>query len=790
MKKVIALILALTLALGAAACAGGETPANTPDAPSNTETGTPADPATTEPEAEPVAGVDFTVWSGEPDYTGLAHLDAIAAYEKSDWTAEWIWTRASVEDSWVVLRKTFDLAADTDATAYIASVDKYVLFVNGEPVQLDGCLKRGPSPLDTYYDELNLSLKAGRNVIAALVAFNGRSGDGSIVPTALNSEGDEYTQAGFLFEMDAAGTKIASDASWKATRHDGYKNRISGGKEYVRYDQSSMLAERNVWYNAADSIGDFASADFDDSGWENAYRIAAAGDIPFGKLYASIIDPPVSGELVDFAGVPSGALAEDTTLTLDLPGNIQFTWYVELTAPAGKHLTVYTDTYTDRDNLPNFKDTYVTAEGAQSYENWPWRSGSRLIIEAEAGVELTRVAYRPSGAAAEKAGSFTSSDAALDQLWQESLNTVIICMRDTYMDCPERERGPYMGDASNQIDAALYGLDEGGLEMTKKAILACIAWTTDSGAIPSRAPSVKPQEIPNQSLAFMTSAYHYWLHSGDRETMTAYYGVFLDYLRLFEMKDGLPVYRPGSWQWNDWGNRIDSDLLQTGFYYYALATADKLAADLGISEGRDFLAERMADIEANWRDAFYTEEGFRSAGSKYVDERGNALLALSGLAGEEDWELITKVIMSTYEASPFTEKYILEALCVMGRTDLALERIRIRYAPMLTDRWDTLWEQFNDNVGTYNHGWSAAPMYILSRYAAGIAPTSGGWETWELSPSDALESFECTEWTPKGEISVKKDGNKLTVKAVPGGTLVLNGERTELPEGESEWEIN
>ena len=53
------------------------------------------------------------------------------------------------------------------------------------------------------------------------------------------------------------------------------------------------------------------------------------------------------------------------------------------------------------------------------------------------------------------------------------MNTVAICMRDTYMDCPERERCPYMGDASNRIDAALYCYDAEGLAMTKKAILAC-----------------------------------------------------------------------------------------------------------------------------------------------------------------------------------------------------------------------------------------------------------------------------------------------------------------------------
>ena len=467
----------------------------------------------------PVEGETTVPDRGAPDRSDLLYLDSIEGYQKADWTASWIWTESCAEDSYVAFRKTFTLdQAAPSTTAFISAVDKYVLWVNGELVVLDGSLKRGPTPYDSYYDTVELTnLKQGENTIALLVAFNGRSGDGSIVPVLLDEEGDEYTQAGLIFELDAGGVAVCSDSSWKAARHNGYKNRVTAGADYPGYTQSSMLAERNVYFDARDDLGEFMSEGYDDSQWENATPISKAGDLPFGDLYSAMIAPVKFEEITDFANSTDyvgKALAQDTTLVLELPGNIQFTPYFELEAPAGKKLTFYTDTYTDKQDMPNFKDTYVTAEGIQHYENYPWRSGSKLIIEAEAGVTFTRLGYRASGFNGEWAGAFVSSDAGLDQLWQESLNTLAICMRDTYMDCPERERGPYMGDASNQIDAALYSYDQAGLDMTKKAILACVAWTRTDGAIPSRAPSVKPQEIPNQSLIFMTSVYHYWLHSG------------------------------------------------------------------------------------------------------------------------------------------------------------------------------------------------------------------------------------------------------------------------------------
>lgn len=757
----IALVLCLASALSLAACGDSGEPASVP--------------SETAESAETAAVPD----RGAPDRSELKYTEAIEAYRKSDWTGNWIWTEACSEDSYVAFRKTFTLdEAVPSATAFISAADKYVLWINGELTVLDGSLKRGPTPYDSYYDEVEITnLQAGENVVALLAAFNGRSGDGSIMPVIVDEEGDEYPQAGLLFEMKLGNTIIASDASWKAQRHTAYKNRVTGGADYVRYEQSSMLAERNVFFDARDDLGDWTSLGYDDAAWENASLIARPGDLPFGTLYAPIIRPIRFHEVSDClnaADYLNRELTEDTTLVLELPGNIQFTAYFELEAPAGKKLTFYTDTYTDWENIPNFKDTYITAAGAQRYENYPWRSGSRLIIEAEVGVTFTKLGYRKSEFNGDWVEPFHSSDAALDQLWQESLNTVAICMRDTYMDCPERERGPYMGDASNQIDAALYGYDEGALAMTKKAILACVAWTTDSGAIPSRAPSVKPQEIPNQSLAFMSSAYHYWLHSGDSETMTAYYRAFVDYLKLFEMENGLPKYRAGSWQWNDWGNKIDAELLQADLYYYALNLTRQLAADLAITDDEAFLTERMDSMKAAWREAYTTPEGFRSANSKNVDDRANAMLALSGLADESDYEQICAVLTSTCEASPFTEKYVLEALCVMGRVDLAVQRMLERYDPMLHDEWDTLWEQFNDNVGTYNHGWSAAPLYILSKYVVGVRPTAPGFARYELVLTELLDEYACSVYTPRGELRVEKTGDTVTLTAIDGeGTVIL-----------------
>jgi len=727
---------------------------------------------------------------GTPDKSDLLYVEALDSYKKTDWTANWIWTKGCSDDSYVAFRKVISSASEQDITASVSAVDKYTLWLNGELIVLDGSLKRGPTPYDSYYDEITLHLQAGENTLAVLVAFNGRSGDGSIVPVMEDEELGEVNQAGFLFEAQVDGETVATDSTWKVCRHNAYKNRLTAGADYVNYSQTSMLAEHNVFYMAADDIGSFMDADYDDSAWEQATLIAKPGDLPFGDLYKAMTAPIVFGEIVSFenaADYVGKELAEDTILELPFPTNLQFTFYFEVTAPAGKTLTVYTDTYTYEDSmLYTFKDTYITAEGEQSYENYPWRSGNVLYIEAPAGVTFNFLGYRVSQAAAERTQAFTSADSDLDQLWLEAQNTVLICMRDTFMDCPERERGPYMGDAANEIDAALYAFDEGALDMTKKAILACVGWTKTDGAIVSRAPSVKPQEIPNQSLAFLTAAYHYWQFSGDVETMTAYYETSVNYLKLFEMADGLPVYRSGSWGWNDWGEKIDANLLQTGFYYYALRLTNELGEELGIitDEERDFFTERMSSMKEHYVEAYYTPFGFKSEDSNNIDERANALLALSGLADETYYDLIATVIETTEEASPFCEKFILDAACAMGRVDLAISRMKSRYSLMLKDEYDTLWEYYWESDGTINHGWAAAPCYILSKYVAGVQPTSAGFETYQIKPYEGLESYQATVHTVRGDIVVEKAGDTLTVTAVSGGTLVLpDGSEIALEEG-------
>lgn len=696
-------------------------------------------PVDEKPEEEPV------------DRSDLAYYTALEDYKKTDWGgAKWIWASTTSANSYVAFRKTFSLdEVPEEAVANIAAESKYYLWLNEELAVLDGASKRGATPYDSFYEQVDLTdhLKQGENTLVILVSYNGRGGNSSVDPG----------KAGLLFQMQAGDQAIVSDSSFKANRLRAYRNQGLLGADWPNYSQSSMLAEWNVYYDARESVGDYTAADFDDSSWEDATVVCEAGAQPFNDTYLSVIPLMKFDEEYTFleSEYIGQKLAQDTTITIDLPENMQFSPYFELTAESsGLRFTYYTNTLTSQ-GIDSFRDDYVTAEGAQAYESLPWRSGSQLIIEAPAGITFTKIGYRRSGYDSERSGSFVTENEDVNTLWEKAVNTLLICMRDTYMDCPERERSPYIGDAANQIGETFYSLDENSWAMTKKTILNIIGWTKTDNCIPLRSPSLATNENPVQTLNFLVSVYEYLLYTGDEETVRLFYPVAVNYLKLWDLnEDGSIVYRNGTFMWVDWGDGADAEVLQNCWYYYALSSTQKLAKALDISTDEAFFTERIQKVAAGFEK--FKKQGGYSSGTAY-DDRANAMAVVSGLADEDMYDEILNVLTTTYGASPYMEKFVEEALCMMGEYDACLTRMLTRYQPMIDDKDSTLWELWEKDAGTINHGWTGGSLTVLSKYFGGISPESAGYESYSIRLTDTFSSLSMGVITPKGELTYSLD---------------------------------
>src|SRR5207247_9212209 len=112
---------------------------------------------------------------------------------------------------------------------------------------------------------------------------------------------------------------------------------------------------------------------------------------------------------------------------------------------------------------------YARRPWEQEFEVPAWGNGHEVTYELPAGVELHEATYRETGYDAPLVGAFACSDADLTRLWAKAARTGYLCMRDTFMDCPDRERSPWIGDAANTLEVALRTLDRRAYALIAKA---------------------------------------------------------------------------------------------------------------------------------------------------------------------------------------------------------------------------------------------------------------------------------------------------------------------------------
>ena len=106
------------------------------------------------------------------------------------------------------------------------------------------------------------------------------------------------------------------------------------------------------------------------------------------------------------------------------------------------------------------------------------------------------------------------------------------------------------------------------------------------------------------------------------------------------------------------------------------------------------------------------------------------------------------------------EYYVLESLCKMGEYEAAYERIKDRYADMVSADYSTLWENWDMYWGTKNHAWSGGPLVIMSKYFAGITPLETGYEKVKIDPQyDLNDNMTCTVPSVKGLITLDYQKN-------------------------------
>lgn len=658
--------------------------------------------------------------------------------------------------TWLSFRKEININDIDDIRSLtIAADSKYWLWVNGEMVVREGGLKRGPNPKDTYCDVFKDVewFKNGKNTIAVLVWYFGKDGF-----SHRNSQ-----IAGLYFDLHVGKNHIKSDKTWKGIINPAFY--IPEGKK-----PNYRLPESNIGYDSDKEIL-FYLEDFNDSHWENAISLTLE-ESGWGKL----VDRPIP-MWKDF-GLRSYSRVKkqgDTLILADLPYNSQVTPYIKLKASSGLKIDIRTDNY-NGGGAPNVYAEYITKDGIQEFEAWGWMNGHQVYYTIPKGVEVLDVKFRETGYDTEFVGSFLCDNPFYNRLWEKSIRTLYVTMRDTYMDCPDRERAQWWGDVVNELGEAFYSLDDKAHLLTRKAILELMNWQRPDSVIYAPVPAGNwNQELPMQMLASV-GYYGFWTYymgTGDKETIEQVYPCVKKYINVWKLDDtGLVIPRKGGWTWGDWGDNKDLTLLYNLWYSIALKGFEKMA--LLVDEKNDAVwAKNINDrLKTEFHKRFWNGKYYISPGYQGVpDDRSQALAVLAGVLPSDSYSVIRPFFSKYFNASPYMEKYVLEALCHMGYCEDALKRMYIRYKDMVDSPLTTLWEGWGIGNkgyggGSYNHAWSGGPLTILSQYFAGITPVKPAFKEFVINPKlESLNSIKCEVPTNWGTIHLKinKRNNVVSV---------------------------
>ena len=703
-----------------------------------------------------------------------------------NWKAKWI----SVEqnqgkaNTWMAFRKDIRLTDEPSSlTARIATDTKYWLWINNELVVFEGGLKRGPALHTIYYDEVDITpfLTVGDNTIAVLVWHFGKNGFSHV-----NSG-----TAALLFEAINNDTEIISDESWSGMIYSPYQDTEAPFPNY-------RLPESNIRFDARREVARWNMKDFTGR-MPNVSYFEYVQDSQLCKLVKRPIPLWKDYGLKDYLNISKSV--DGDTLFCKLPYNCHITPYFKVRAKAGAMIRMQTDNYMGGSS-PNVRAEYITRDGEQAYESYGWMNGHEVWYVFPDDVEVVEVKYRETGYNAEFVEPFRSDNEFLNELWKRSARTLYITMRDNYMDCPDRERAQWWGDEVNELGEAFYALTPSSHQLALKGINELINWQRADGVLFSPIPAGNwNKELPLQMLASVGwyGFYTQYFFSADSSFVPMIYDRLHRYLHEVWQVDpnGLAIERTGEWSWGDWGQHIDMGVLTNCWYYLALKAEREFALQLKKTTDAEKIRLMMSHIENAFDAKFWTGTAYRSPDYKdETDDRAQAMAIVSGLASIDKYPALTKIFKTSYHASPYMEKYVLEALCQMGEVAFAIERMKQRYENMMAYAYTTLFEGWGIGDegfggGTINHAWSGGPLTILSQKVCGVEPLTPGFRTFRVAPRlGTLTEASATIASVSGEIKVaiSKKGKTMTINVmVPDGTacevVFPNGKRTWFSSG-------
>ena len=767
---------------------------------------------------------------------------------RTDMQGNWIWVPDSLgyehRNSYAYFRKKFN-AADK-LTINIAADLRYQLFIDGKRIN------RGTARADIAYKTFDthiVTVEPGEHVIAVLIHHIGQ-----VCATAMKS------RPGLFVEMiTKSGSKIISDSSWKVKPADAFKQYLPCMMSHFGfYEVCDCRKIPQGWTQVS----------FNDSKWHNAEVIGKAGCPPWLRMIPRSIPllettPVLAKELVCHGTYKAGPLneaEEDITIAVEmvarqrkktetrankLPIKLaegkdnefvvmdfgrEVTGHIKLQfseVKAGQKIDIGYDEMLNENSLPNPRRTYVhfadrfyLRRNQSEVEVFGGRGFRYLLIDVFAGkggLTLTGVQIDERRYPVTKEGYFHCSNKALNNLYQTGINTIKLCMLDTYVGGPSRERVLWM-DMYPEAHCSSWGFGITRLWRKCLYMFAQNTWKQGplTGVIKAFVPCDYDPLLMSYTMYYVILVSDYLQHSGDKQTCEALFSTVMKQFELIEQqcttKDGLIDHKLFSWEtfldWSamDFGGISACD---NAIYILMHRKTARMAEQLQKHDLAKKLRENADKLVVSFRNHFWSEEEglfvdalYNGKSSSIRSQLANVMAIWAGAAEGDQARAIIKRITDKKTLLPRTTgdyrlkpgfkcqtggivqigtpgSGFLMALVMfkLGMTDEAIQYLEENWTPIAET--GAYQEHFvRDDNSTFCHGWGAGPVVLLPQFVLGIKPLAPGWKEIEITPQPGnLQWAEGTVPTALGDIEVswKKVNGKLKLAyKVPDRIKVIN----------------
>lgn len=407
------------------------------------------------------------------------------------------------------------------------------------------------------------------------------------------------------------------------------------------------------------------------------------------------------------------------------------------------------------------------------------RAGRYLLIAAwgPGPVQLSHLQVLEETYPLDVAGSFTSQDDLLNEIWQVGADTLRINMTDAYTDTPWRERGQWWGDAyvESQINVVTYG----DLDLLARGVILMSA-AGPSGEIFGLAPNGAGTSMLDYGMLWIQSVKEVFASNAHPQILYRVYPQVVNYLEFTEQyldpATGLIDLPDEHWSQTayidtrGYRDRRGQSTAINALYAQTLLDAADLAAAMGRWSDMVTWMARSAAVRSAINTRLYQPTLHRYAATIENNEVYPATVlaqawALSyDIVPQENVPGVVQAMLELLGSDPenapvgtYGFYWVLRALGENGYVDEGLNLIRTFYGAMLNKGATTWWEWFEADryySNSLSHGWAGSPTWFLSTYALGLH--AEGPQSWgvHLPVSQQLHSLSGSLPTQAGVVSL------------------------------------